>query len=94
VQASALEFDIPVMVAVAVACMPIFFTGRRIDRWEGLVFLAYYVAYTIYIILASMRHHALSSFSNAMIWFVVPLTLLTLVIIVIREIRGGGKVTS
>lgn len=92
VQATALQFDIPVMVAVAVACLPIFFTGKRIDRWEGLVFLAYYIAYTTYIVLASMRHHALTSFSNAMMWFVVPLTLLTLAVIVIREIKLGGKV--
>ena len=31
----ALRFDIPVMTAVAVACLPIFFTGNVISRWEG-----------------------------------------------------------
>jgi hypothetical protein len=30
----ALRFDIPIMTAVAVACLPIFFTGNRISRWE------------------------------------------------------------
>ena len=40
------SFDMPVMVAVAVACLPVFFTGSLIARWEGLLFLAYYVAYT------------------------------------------------
>ena len=43
---AALQFDIPFMIAVAVACLPIFFTGYRIARWEGAIFLAYYVAYT------------------------------------------------
>ncbi len=94
VQATALRFDIPVMVAVAVACLPIFFTGKRINRWEGLVFLAYYAAYTTFIVLASTGHPALTSFSNAMMWFVIPLTLLTLTVIVIRELKSGGKVQA
>lgn len=42
--------DIPVMVIVAGACLPIFFTGLTIDRWEGGLFLAGYVAYTAYLI--------------------------------------------
>lgn len=37
----ALTFDIPVMTAAAVATLPIFFHGYRIERWEGAVFLAY-----------------------------------------------------
>jgi cation:H+ antiporter len=40
-------FDIPIMVAVALATLPIFFTGLRITRGEGLLFLSYYVAYTL-----------------------------------------------
>ncbi len=84
---SAIRFDIPVMIAVAVACLPMFFTGRRIDRWEGAIFLGYYVAYTIYLILASQRHASLEAFSNAMIWFVIPLTVLTLGVVTVREAR-------
>jgi cation:H+ antiporter len=75
------------MIAVAVACLPMFFTGRRIDRWEGVVFLGYYVAYTIYLVLASQRHDSLEAFSNAMIWFVIPLTVLTLGVVTVREAR-------
>ena len=41
---SVLAFDIWVMMAVAVACLPVFLTGREIARWEGGVFLGYYVA--------------------------------------------------
>ena len=45
VDPAALRFDIPVMTAAAVACLPVFFTGGRISRLEGMLFLAYYVAY-------------------------------------------------
>ena len=88
VEASAIRFDIPVMVAVAVACLPIVFTGRRLDRWEGLVLLLYYGAYTAYIVLAGMRHRSLDALSTAMVWFVIPLTLLTLTVVVAREVRS------
>ena len=84
---SAIEFDLPFMVAVAAACLPIFFTGYKIVRWEGFVFLGYYAAYTIYLVLANMRHASLDVFSTALNWFAVPLTVLTLTILVVREVR-------
>jgi cation:H+ antiporter len=36
---SLLNFDMEVMVATALACLPIFFTGCAIARWEGWLFL-------------------------------------------------------
>ena len=88
---TALHFDLPVMIAVAFSCLPIFFTGKRLDRWEGVLFLGYYIAYTTYLILASQQHASLDNFTTAMIWFVMPLTLLTLGVIVLRELRKAGN---
>ncbi len=85
---AALNFDIPVMIAVAVACLPIFFTGRLIARWEGWLFLGYYVAYTLYLVLAAVQHDALPAFSNTMSLFVVPLTALTLVFLAWRAFQA------
>ena len=84
---AAIRFDFPVMIAVAVACLPIFFSGYAIQRWEGAVFLGYYVAYTAYLILAATEHDALPVFSQAMMGFVVPLTAITLVVVLWREVR-------
>ncbi|MGG6293365.1 calcium/sodium antiporter [Leptolyngbya sp. AN02str] len=84
---SVLRFDGWVMLAVAVACLPIFFTGNLITRWEGLVFLGYYVAYTVYLILDSTQHTSLPIFNTAMFAFVVPITVLTLAIITLRELK-------
>ncbi|MDV7394065.1 hypothetical protein RZS08_21980, partial [Arthrospira platensis SPKY1] len=61
--------------------------GYQIARWEGFVFLAYYVAYTAYLILAATQHDALPVFSLVMLEFVLPLTVLTLLILVVREWR-------
>jgi cation:H+ antiporter len=85
----ALQFDLPVMVAVAVACLPIFVTGREIARWEGGLFFAYYLAYTTYVVLASMHHAALGLYGTAMLWFVLPLTVVTLLVLLAREHLDG-----
>ena len=39
-------FDLPVMIAIAVACLPIMFTGHHINRWEGFVLTAGFIVYT------------------------------------------------
>lgn len=54
VSPTALRVDVPVMIVVAVVCLPIFYTAQRIDRWEGWVFLAGYVAYTGYLVWAAI----------------------------------------
>jgi cation:H+ antiporter len=82
---SLLTFDIWVMVAVALACLPMFMTGGEIARWEGGVFAGYYVAYVAYLILQAQEHDALVAYSNVMLSFVVPLTLVTLVVSVVQR---------
>lgn len=84
----ALHFDIPVMITVAVACLPIFFTGNVIARWEGALFFGYYVAYTLYVILDAAQHDALPVFSRVMFVFVMPLTLVTLAVVLFRQLRA------
>ena len=83
--ASVMAFDIWVMLAVSLACIPVFLTGREIARWEGVVFLGFYAAYVAYLILAAQQHAALGPFSAVMMGFVIPLSLVTLVVSVIRR---------
>lgn len=85
-----LNFDIWVMLAVAVACLPIFTTGREIARWEGGVFLGYYVAYVAYLILAAQQHDALGAYSSVMMGFVIPVTVVTLIVVFMRHWKVGS----
>ena len=78
-------FDLPLMIAVAVACLPIFFTGHLIARWEGILFLGLYVAYTVYVLLAAQDHDALEPFSAVMLYSVLPVIALTLALVAWRE---------
>jgi cation:H+ antiporter len=79
--AALLRFDLPVMIAVALACLPIFASGARIARWEGALFLFYYAAYIAYVVLAAQQHDALPAFSAVMEAFVLPLTAITLAVV-------------
>lgn len=78
---SILNFDLPVMIAVAFACLPIFAGSYRIERWEGALFLAFYVAYVAYLALAATAHDMLPAFSHVMLAFVMPLTAITLLVV-------------
>jgi cation:H+ antiporter len=91
VPSAALSFDIPVMIGVAVACLPIFFTGHLIARWEGALFFSYYIAYTLYLILAATHHNALTTFNTIMLVFVIPLTVITLLVLVVRTMRANRR---
>ncbi|MCL4207524.1 MAG: calcium/sodium antiporter [Pirellulaceae bacterium] len=89
VSPAAIGFDIPVMIAAAVACLPVFYTGGTISRWEGALFLAYYVLYTAYLVMHATHYAALPAFQAAMLWYVIPLTAVTLVVSVWQYARRG-----
>jgi cation:H+ antiporter len=91
VPAPVLYFDLPVMLATAIACLPIFLNGHTIYRWEGGLFLGYYASYTCYLLLASSQHALLEPFSLLMIYFVMPLTVITLLIVVWRSMRAQRR---
>jgi cation:H+ antiporter len=84
---SLLNFDMEVMATVALACLPIFFTGCSIARWEGWLFLLCYATYTAYLILDAAGHDALPAFSNVMLMFVLPLVAVTAAVISLRAVR-------
>ncbi|MCB9495520.1 MAG: calcium/sodium antiporter [Fibrobacteria bacterium] len=46
VPAEAMSFDIPLMIATMLLCVPVFLTHGHISRIEGILFLALYSGYT------------------------------------------------
>jgi cation:H+ antiporter len=91
VPAGVLTFDVVVMVATAVACLPIVVTGHLIARWEGGLFLAYYGAYVVYIVLDATAHDTLPHFRNAMMYFALPLTAVTLLVLMTRTLTASRR---
>ena len=90
VSEAALTLDIPIMIATAVACLPIFFTGHRIARWEGGLFFLYYLAYMTYLVLDATAHSGIAGFALVMTGFVLPLTVITLIVCLLRASHAGA----
>ena len=63
----------------------IMITGREIARWEGGVFLAYYTAYTAWLVLQAQQHASVPAFSGIMLGYVMPLTVITIVVSIVRS---------
>jgi cation:H+ antiporter len=85
-----LRFDIPIMIVVAVSCLPIFLTGHKIVRWEGFLFLFYFVGYTLYLILDAKNHAMIAPFSGVMMGMILPLTVITFLVILVRHYQNGA----
>lgn len=83
----AISIDIPVMIAVALACLPIFANGFELKRWEGVLFLLYYAAYIVWLVLDSVDHASRDAYVVTVLGFVIPLTVITFVVIAYRERR-------
>ncbi len=88
VSADAVRLDLPILVATAVACLPIVYWDHKLDRWQGGVFVAYYVAYLTFLALDATDHGAADPFALVLLGFVLPLTVLTVAIGVSRQRRA------
>ncbi|MCC5832705.1 MAG: calcium/sodium antiporter [Chlamydiales bacterium] len=87
VSEKAIKFDIPIMVGVSLAALPIFLTGHKISRWEGLLFLFYYLLYILFLIIEAEFIPFLHYFRIAMLFFILPLTAVTLIVGVMRHFK-------
>ncbi len=73
VSSQALAFDIPVMIAVALTALPIFFIGYKIGRPGGIFFLTFYVAYVVYLILGAKKSPFFQTYHEVMVFYVAPI---------------------
>ncbi|MBD8806571.1 MULTISPECIES: calcium/sodium antiporter [Pseudomonas syringae group] len=70
---NALVFDLPIMLGVAVLCVPLFYSGYRIDRIEGLFLLSLYLTYGLHIVSISTGMLLAERLEGMMLRFIVPL---------------------
>jgi cation:H+ antiporter len=91
VPSSSISFDIPVMIAVTAACLPLFFSGYIISRGEGFMLLVYYAAYTAYLLLFSVEHDLLPAYSTVMLRYILPLTAILLVFVLARTFQVNRR---
>ncbi len=85
-----LSVDLPLMVASALACLPILYTGQVVSRREGALLLGVYVLYLAYLVLVATGAPAAELFGRVLILGFVPLAGIGLVLLAIRE-RGSVR---
>lgn len=83
VDVQSLRFDIPIMVAVSITCLPVFLVGFRITRWEGLSMVGYYVLYIAY-----LTYHAKTTPETPTAWITTLWLLAPLAVILVVSLIG------
>ena len=90
----ALRFELPVMVIVALICVPIFISRELVSRREGFALLFFYGLYTVYLVLYSIG----SSFAPTLLWatmvFIIPLAMIALGLRVWQSLRAERKTVN
>lgn len=84
-----LQFDLPVVIFVALVTLPIFYIDSRISLLEGLLLIAYFSLYMLYIVLQSLESPFLGGLQMFGIFFVV-ITFLALVVTAFRSAKRKG----
>lgn len=58
---TSLLVDIPVMILVGLACLPVFLANYTVTRLDGVAFLVCYVVYVVYVVLAAQQSALLAT---------------------------------
>jgi cation:H+ antiporter len=87
VSPNAPDFDLPVMLAVTLLCLPVFYSGYRITRAEGLLFLALYLAYGLHVVSFTTGMPLAGKLEQLMLLCVLPALLAFLLFTSVRAWR-------
>jgi cation:H+ antiporter len=93
VSEAALYLDLPFMVAVSIACIPIFLAGLDLTKTDGAIFLFYYVTYLTYLVMDAMGSTLTADLKFAMLWFVIPATIIYM-FVRLRERNRWSEIRS
>ncbi|WP_033062418.1 calcium/sodium antiporter [Pseudomonas sp. CFII68] len=87
VSPNALDFDLPVMLGVAVLCLPVFYSGYRVTRAEGLLLLGLYLAYGLHVVSFTTGMPLAGQLERLMLFYVLPALLAFLLFTSLRAWR-------
>jgi cation:H+ antiporter len=87
VSADAIRVDIPIMIGVALLCLPIFRGGYEITRAKGAVFLGAYVYYVVYLILGAAHSPVAMWLEQAALTVLLPVLVIGTLVVFLRDIQ-------
>ncbi|MFZ5980651.1 MAG: calcium/sodium antiporter [Candidatus Zixiibacteriota bacterium] len=89
---SSMSMDLPVLLASVVLCFPIFFSGYRISRWEGVFFLLFYLVYMVFFAIDNDPNSLFGTYMRILMIYVVPPVFLVYVFVVLRLRKKRTKI--
>nr|WP_314492422.1 calcium/sodium antiporter [uncultured Pseudomonas sp.] len=87
VSPNALAFDLPVMLGVAALCLPVFYSGYRVTRVEGLLFLGLYLAYGLHVVSFTTGMPLANKLEHLMLFYILPALLVGVLLNAVRAWR-------
>ncbi len=87
-----LAIDIPLMIGVALLCLPFFRAGYVLTRANGAVFLAAYVVYVLFLVWKEQQSVALNDLAAIVFSVMLPALIIGTVIVQVRAMRDEQKV--
>ncbi|GGY70564.1 calcium/sodium antiporter [Marinobacter zhanjiangensis] len=92
------SLDIPVMLGVALLCLPLFFTGAALTRFEGSLFLMLYVCYVWYMVALALAVDYLPTLQVTIGYGLIPLVVLVVAGLLGRDLiarrRSNGAASQ
>ncbi|NBA97087.1 calcium/sodium antiporter [Pseudomonas sp. R5(2019)] len=87
VSPNALDFDLPVMLGVALLTLPVFYSGYRVTRAEGVLFLCLYLAYGLHVVSFTTGMALANRLEHLMQFYLLPVLALYLLLSTVRAWR-------
>ncbi|WP_338485821.1 calcium/sodium antiporter [Pseudomonas trivialis] len=91
VSPNAVDFDLPVMLGVVVLCLPVFYSGYRVTRAEGLVMLGLYLAYGLHVMAFTTGMPLTGKLEHLMLYYILPALVAFLLFSTLRAWRRQHK---
>lgn len=88
------SLDLPVMLGVAILCLPLFFVGASLTRFEGILFLSLYVAYVWYMIAMTVSANYLPMLQSGILYGLIPLVVLYVFALLGKDLLQRNKSKS
>lgn len=90
VSADLMAVDVPVMIGVALSCLPVFVSGYLITRWNGILWMLMYVLYVVYLVLNAQDNALASDIAGITLEFILPLVTLAWVIGLVTSLNRAA----
>lgn len=85
--------DVPVMIGVALSCLPVFVSGYLITRWNGIVWILMYCVYVLYLVLHAQSNPQADTVANIALEYVLPVVALLWVVGLVKSFNRSANPT-